>query len=79
MTSVESGTGGFRHYVMGFVLLPRFSWITRPSISFDGSSAEPAPRDLGLAVTLFASPILAGVIGPKTFTISPLGNFAFRG
>ena len=51
--SKEFETGGFRHYVMGFVPLPLFSWMIRSSKSFDGSSAELGPRDLGPVVTLF--------------------------
>jgi hypothetical protein len=41
------GTGGFRHYVVGFVLLPYFSWMTRPNKSFDSGSTRPGPVGFG--------------------------------
>ena len=44
---MRSGTGGFRHYAMGFALLPLSFMDDSPSESSDSSSEEPGPEGFG--------------------------------
>ncbi len=47
MHAWAGGTGGFRHYAMGFALLPLSFMDDSPSESSDSSSEEPGPEGFG--------------------------------